>query len=190
MANFNRGRSGGGNFKRGGFGGRGSDRPVTMHQAICDTCRQNCEVPFRPTSGKPVFCKNCFAGNRSSDSMGSERRNFERPTNFDEKRMFEAVCDECGSSCKVPFAPRGDKPIYCSNCFGEKKGAGNKENGQCQSQCIAQFEALNQKLDRILKLLDPEIILKVDEVSDLKPEEPVVVIEEKVAKKRSPKKSK
>ena len=50
---------GGGN--KGGF--RGGDRgPVTMHQAICDECKKACEVPFLPTAGKPVFCKDCFGG--------------------------------------------------------------------------------------------------------------------------------
>lgn len=58
------GRSGGGrsNFSRqggGGFGGR--DRgPVTMHQTVCDKCGNSCEVPFRPTEGKPVYCSSCF----------------------------------------------------------------------------------------------------------------------------------
>lgn len=188
MGNFNRGRSGGGgNFRRGGFGGsRGSDRPVTMHQAICDNCGKDCQVPFRPTSGKPIFCSSCFENNRGSNSRGSEGRNFERPTNFEERSMFDAICDNCGNSCKVPFQPRGDKPVYCSNCFGEKKGAGSRENGQSQPQYKTsllsnnkeQFEALSNKLDRILQLLDEQ------------PRKEIVAAEEtKVVKKRSSKKS-
>jgi CxxC-x17-CxxC domain-containing protein len=31
--------------------------------------------------------------------------------------MFDAVCDNCGKDCKVPFRPSGEKPIYCSDCF-------------------------------------------------------------------------
>jgi CxxC-x17-CxxC domain-containing protein len=31
--------------------------------------------------------------------------------------MFDAVCDDCGKDCKVPFKPTGGKPIYCSRCF-------------------------------------------------------------------------
>lgn len=57
MGNFNR-------FDRGdrgsrGFGG-GHDRPKQMHPATCSKCGQNCEVPFKPTGERPVFCSNCF----------------------------------------------------------------------------------------------------------------------------------
>lgn len=37
------------------------------------------------------------------------------------KEMFEAKCAECGGVARVPFNPRGDKPVYCSNCFGQRK---------------------------------------------------------------------
>lgn len=33
-----------------------------MFQATCSECGNRCEVPFRPTGEKPVFCKNCFGG--------------------------------------------------------------------------------------------------------------------------------
>lgn len=184
MANFNRGgRSGGGRgFERKGGslggsrgrfgGGRDSRGPVQMHQAVCDNCKKECEVPFRPTNGKPVFCSSCFESNRGSDSGRYESRNSGRSTNFEEKRMFKAVCNECGNSCEVPFQPRGDKPVYCGNCFGGKKGAGNGGGGQCQSQCKDQFELLNNKLDRILEILAPNAASKGEEVvvEEVKPE--------------------
>lgn len=31
--------------------------------------------------------------------------------------QFEAVCSECGCETTVPFQPREDKPVYCSDCF-------------------------------------------------------------------------
>ena len=31
-----------------------------MHSVTCDKCGQRCEVPFRPTGGKPVYCSDCF----------------------------------------------------------------------------------------------------------------------------------
>ena len=72
------------------FGG-GSDRPREMHQAVCATCGKNCSVPFRPSSGKPVYCSDCFEKNGG----GSERRNFndrspERNFNRPENRAPEA----------------------------------------------------------------------------------------------------
>jgi len=54
-----RGGYGGG---RGGFGG-GRDRerrPLEMHEAICAKCGKQCEVPFKPTGDKPVYCRECF----------------------------------------------------------------------------------------------------------------------------------
>ena len=46
-------------------GGGGFDRgPREMHKAICSECGKECEVPFKPTEGKPVFCRECFAKKR------------------------------------------------------------------------------------------------------------------------------
>ena len=39
---------------------RSDDRNRVMHQAVCDQCGKSCELPFRPTSGKPVYCSSCF----------------------------------------------------------------------------------------------------------------------------------
>ncbi len=42
---------------KGGFN-RG---PREMHKAVCADCGQSCEVPFKPTEGRPVFCRDCFS---------------------------------------------------------------------------------------------------------------------------------
>jgi len=47
-------------FKGGYKGGRDASRPVSMHSATCGSCGKDCEVPFRPTGDRPVYCKNCF----------------------------------------------------------------------------------------------------------------------------------
>lgn len=48
------------------FGERRFDRgPREMHKAVCSECKKECEVPFKPTEGKPVFCRECFAKKRS-----------------------------------------------------------------------------------------------------------------------------
>ena len=51
----------------------GNRREVEMTKVICSSCGEQCEVPFKPTSTKPVYCKACFSGkNRgSSDRLGS-----------------------------------------------------------------------------------------------------------------------
>lgn len=79
MGNFNRGgRSGTGRS----FGGRrdfnrGSDRP-TLHKAICSKCGKECEVPFRPTGAKPVFCRDCFRDNGAASDSRRPEGNFPR----------------------------------------------------------------------------------------------------------------
>ncbi len=203
MGNFNRGRSGGGRgFERRSFNDRGSRGPVQMHSATCDNCHKSCEVPFRPTNGKPVFCSSCFENNRGSDSRrfsakggpasGWEGRSSERSTNFDDRQMFDAVCADCGNSCKVPFQPSGEKPVFCSNCFGDKKEGGSRNREQPRPQYQEQFEQLNIKLDRILTMLAPApkafVQAVVDEIKEEpeQPEEQVVETEKKtkVAKKK------
>ncbi len=34
--------------------------PREMHKAVCAECNSECEVPFKPTEGKPVYCRECF----------------------------------------------------------------------------------------------------------------------------------
>jgi CxxC-x17-CxxC domain-containing protein len=92
MKNFNNG----GNRDRGGFrpgrdGGRsggfkknyGNNRDgrgeAVMHSAVCADCGKVCDVPFRPTNGKPVFCKDCFTKNKGGVlSDRAPRNNFDK----------------------------------------------------------------------------------------------------------------
>ncbi len=41
-----------------------------------------------------------------------------------QREMFEAVCATCGGTASVPFQPREDRPVYCSDCFSKEKGGG------------------------------------------------------------------
>jgi CxxC-x17-CxxC domain-containing protein len=34
-----------------------------------------------------------------------------------QREMFSATCSQCGKDALVPFQPRGDKPVYCRDCF-------------------------------------------------------------------------
>ena len=52
------GGNGGGN--RGGGGFKRDFGPREMSKATCSECGNECEVPFKPTEGKPVFCKDCY----------------------------------------------------------------------------------------------------------------------------------
>ncbi len=57
-------------------GGGRSERP-TMHRAVCDKCGKDCEVPFKPSGDKPIYCSRCFENvepkRESRDSRGGGR---------------------------------------------------------------------------------------------------------------------
>ncbi len=38
--------------------------PREMHKATCSECGNECEVPFKPTEGKAVYCRDCYAKRR------------------------------------------------------------------------------------------------------------------------------
>ncbi|MCU0483676.1 MAG: zinc-ribbon domain containing protein [Chloroflexi bacterium] len=58
------GYSGGGAYSAGGYGGASSRGPREMFTATCSSCGREAQVPFRPTSGKPVYCSDCFSSRR------------------------------------------------------------------------------------------------------------------------------
>ena len=40
---------------------------------------------------------------------------------FGERKMFKAVCAECKQDCDVPFQPKGDRLVYCRDCFKARR---------------------------------------------------------------------
>jgi len=66
------GRTGGrssGRFERRDSGRSNRDfEQREMHEVTCDKCGKRCEVPFKPTASKPVYCDDCFRKNGNSGS--------------------------------------------------------------------------------------------------------------------------
>lgn len=184
MGKFNRDR---GSRDRGSFGrggdrrSRGGDSRPEMHRATCAECGASCEVPFRPTGGKPVYCSNCFSNKEGSAPRRSNDRERSKP--MFEKRMFRAVCDGCGRDCEVPFKPSEDKPVYCDECFGKNNESRKSESkGNSSDNSLAkQIEALNSKLDKVIQLLTPKE--KKEEVIKLAPQKKAVKVAKKEVKK-------
>ena len=60
---------------------------------------------------EPTRCKSCRDARKASrnNNAGGERE------------MFETVCAECGKPTRVPFIPKSDRPIYCSECYAAKR---------------------------------------------------------------------
>lgn len=167
-------RKGPRDFKPGGRGGfgpsrgssdRGGDRGERqMYKAICSECRRTCEVPFRPTGDKPVYCSNCFsAQNEAGGSRGDrsfDRPSFDRPRpsfdkpRFEERKSFSATCDKCGNQCDLPFRPTPGKPVFCSACFTKPEGRGGSVGGSKSCDCQENYKNLSAKLDKIMKALN------------------------------------
>lgn len=166
MGYDNRNNSSGGR-SRGGYGRR-NDRSQSF-KATCDKCGDDCTLPFKPTSNKPVYCSKCFEtegsktrrgqGGRGNDRRDSGRGGFGRR---DSRQSFDAVCDECGKDCKLPFKPTNSKPILCDSCFG-KNGSSKKSSGITPLQ----YEELNAKLDKILELLGSESVESKEEAVEV-----------------------
>jgi len=56
-------RDGGGSNRGGGFRG-GSSGPREMHKVTCSDCGVETEVSFKPTEGRPVYCRDCLPNHR------------------------------------------------------------------------------------------------------------------------------
>jgi len=66
-------RDSGRDFKRNG----GNRRDFQMTEVTCDDCGIKCEVPFKPTSSKPVFCKECFGKKENGGSGKVSSKDFD-----------------------------------------------------------------------------------------------------------------
>jgi len=102
------------------------------------TCR-DCGAQFQFTASEQEFyasrglenepgrCPDCRAarkaqrGGYSSGGYSSGRGGggYSR----EPREMFPATCSACGAQTEVPFQPRTDKPVYCSNCFQGRRGS-------------------------------------------------------------------
>ncbi len=65
----------------------------------------------RGYTNEPKRCPDCRL-KRKAERNGAPRQ------------MFPVVCADCGKETEVPFEPRGDKPVYCRDCYS-KQGSGS-----------------------------------------------------------------
>ncbi len=85
----------------------------------------DCSVEFPFTVGEQEFfasrgftnypkrcqpCRNARRG-QSNSGYGGQRES------------FAVVCSNCGADATVPFRPRGDRPVYCSDCFSQMRNS-------------------------------------------------------------------
>jgi CxxC-x17-CxxC domain-containing protein len=75
----------------------------------------------RGLTNSPSRCPSCRAARKSQggDRFGGSRGGG-GGGNYREReprQMYTVTCSSCGQEAQVPFQPRGDKPVYCSNCY-------------------------------------------------------------------------
>ena len=87
------------------------------------TC-QGCGQPFtfsaddqsyhalKGFTNEPKRCETCRQARRNERTGGYGQS---------PREMHTVVCAECGKDATVPFQPRGDRPVYCSDCFSKQK---------------------------------------------------------------------
>ena len=63
-------------------------RERIMHKAVCAECNKECEVPFRPTGDRPVYCKECFSKRKTDNSFKGNSDNRPAEPEFAQKRPF------------------------------------------------------------------------------------------------------
>lgn len=61
----------------------------------------------------PKRCPSCRAERRSGGGGYGSSGGYDRGP----RQMYSATCARCGKEAQVPFEPRGDKPVYCSDCY-------------------------------------------------------------------------
>lgn len=94
----------------------------------------DCNAPFTFTASeqefyaqkgftnKPSRCPDCRAARkaqRGGNNAGG--RGGYSGSGRPQRQMFQATCSNCGNVAEVPFQPRGDKPVYCRDCFSQRQ---------------------------------------------------------------------
>ncbi|MDD5422902.1 MAG: CxxC-x17-CxxC domain-containing protein [Candidatus Omnitrophota bacterium] len=62
-------------------------RERTLHKAVCADCGKGCEVPFKPSGDRPVYCKECFSKRKTGGPFKSHRD--EMPRHQDNLRVSD-----------------------------------------------------------------------------------------------------
>ncbi|HEY5610017.1 MAG TPA: zinc-ribbon domain containing protein [Thermoanaerobaculia bacterium] len=66
----------------------------------------------RGFTNEPKRCKNCRDKRKTARGDGNGR----------ERVMVSVTCDSCGVATEVPFTPVSGKPVYCRDCYNQRRG--------------------------------------------------------------------
>ncbi len=80
----------------------------------------------------PGRCPDCRAARKAASNSGratAAKRSSYGGSSYGggygggERQMYPVVCAQCGKDTQVPFSPRGDRPVYCSDCYRAQQGS-------------------------------------------------------------------
>jgi CxxC-x17-CxxC domain-containing protein len=113
----------------------------TDETLYCRDCNQEFtftvgEQEFYASRGlmnKPSRCSSCRAARKQSGGQGGGNygggggggRGGYRER--EPRQMYSVTCASCGNEAQVPFQPRDDRPVYCSDCF-QAQGSGQSNH--------------------------------------------------------------
>lgn len=132
--NFSRGRDNHRGGKRSDFnrGGRKNSERTEMFRAICATCNKSCDIPFKPSNDRPVYCSDCFQANREREDGKNEGMRRDSSRHSDSSQRYPKNSSS--------FTPQRDSL-----------------EGKHVKELKKQIEITNDKLEQIIQLLRGEV---------------------------------
>ena len=95
---------------------------ITMYEDKTLVCK-DCGNEFVFSAGEQEFyAEKGFQNEPTRCRACRQARKASRPAAGAPREMHDAVCAECGKPTQVPFIPREDRPVYCSECFAARRG--------------------------------------------------------------------
>ena len=103
-----------------------SDQNLTCVDCAKQFTFTESEQEFYQSKGfsTPGRCPDCRAARKAARNGGSS---YSSGSSYGsgERQMYPAVCAQCGKDTQVPFQPRNDRPVYCSDCYRAQQGSGS-----------------------------------------------------------------
>lgn len=109
-----------------------ADRGFTNEPKRCPACRQSRKTQrggssdnYGSYSGGGYSAGGYSGGNGGGGGGSSAGGGGGGGYGGRQREMHVVTCSSCGGEARVPFVPRGDRPVYCSDCFGQQRGSGS-----------------------------------------------------------------
>ncbi|MPZ22541.1 MAG: zinc-binding protein [Dehalococcoidia bacterium] len=109
-----------------------SDKTLTCRDCGTSFVFTQSEQDFYAGKGfmnEPSRCPDCRNARKASGGGGGGGGGYSGGYARAPREMHKATCSSCGNEAEVPFVPRGDRPVYCSDCFSKQRDAGGGGGG-------------------------------------------------------------